>query len=109
MKIIQLPRRGGKTYQIATLLKANPTHAAVVFSHVAREGVLHEHDPDGKLKLAVRIFSVQDVLNHKLLSHRFDVIHVDNLDMVLRALLGGDVGLVTTTEGASNDEVHYHL
>lgn len=99
MKAIVLPRAAGKTARMLSWLVADRDHVLVVFSARERDRLRQllekENAPEDK---AMRVVALSELLAG---AHRgrwkAPIYGVDELDQVLRQLLGGPVALVTFT------------
>lgn len=97
MRLLNWPRRTGKTTYLVTWLEMTPHSVMVVHSESERDRILRENpqlEPE-------RVLSLYSVLNGKLRGRERTTVAVDNLDLILPQLFNGcTVGPVTLTEGA---------
>lgn len=92
MKIIARGRGGGKTYETAQAVLADPNSVLLVFTGTEK---MRMHTTYG-VPLN-RIYTPVDV-DHGRLRGLNKKVHIDNADMILRSLLGTtDIGLATFT------------
>jgi hypothetical protein len=94
MRILELPKQGGKTTYLLRLLLCNPENILITHSESEAER-LREIFEESK-GMADRIFSFEAAKN--LFGHRFKRAYVDNVDLILQNMFRMPIDYVTVTE-----------
>lgn len=95
-------RRTGKTETQMAILKRNPNALLLVIGYQERKRLVEDYGKTEAQRddFARRIVTTDEVMRGSLRGmNRDTVVNIDNLDIVLRQLIGYDIGFTTTTEG----------
>lgn len=100
MRVMVAARQAGKTTRIVEILKADPNGALITHSVLRADQLRREHP-----ELADQIYPVRQEIR----GHNFSNLYVDDIDLVLAALLDKPVTFGTMTAAMEFNPLGSHM
>lgn len=96
LQVISIPRKWGKTMMMVDWLIEHENAILLVMNHQERDRIIQQYVLDDTVSNRVVVFSPHDLQGARG-RVRLPVYGIDNLDIILTNMIGGQIGPVTIT------------